>query len=140
MREEPVHLVTRTNTPRRPIAASTRLLRSGVRLAGATIVLALLLWAVAPVAGRPSGAPRGGPIMLVTNQASPNVFGAYLGEILRAEGLSGFQRVDRGAVTDQSLAGAPLVLLAETPLTVTQAAMFQTYVSNGGQLIAMRPD
>ena len=67
-------------------------------------------------------------------------FGAYLGEILRAEGFNTFQSADLADVTGTYLASFTLVVLAETPLTGPQAAMFSTYVSNGGQLIAMRPD
>ena len=33
------------------------------------------------------------PILLIVNSAAPNKFGAYLGEILRAEGLNAFDQV-----------------------------------------------
>ena len=33
-----------------------------------------------------------------------------------------------------------LAILAQTPLSSAQASMLSTYVSNGGALLAMRPD
>src|SRR5439155_1352199 len=79
------------------------------------------------------------PILLVVNASAPNPFGAYLGEILRAEGINTFQTADLSTVTSASLVGVPMVILAETPLTPAQATTLTSYVNNGGALIAMRP-
>ena len=81
------------------------------------------------------------PILIVVNQAfSPNAFGPYLGEILRAEGLNSFTMMDLSKVKDTTLEQYHLVLLAQTSLTPSEAALFTSYVSKGGHLIAMRPD
>jgi hypothetical protein len=80
------------------------------------------------------------PILLITNSAASNPYGAYLGEILRAEGLNQFATKDLAAVTSTDLSSAELVLLAETALTSTQAGLLSNYVAGGGRLVAMRPD
>ncbi len=80
------------------------------------------------------------PILLVTNSASSNVYGPYLGEILRAEGLNAVTAMDLSSVTASTLSQYYLVILAQTPLTAAQASLFTNYVTGGGHLIAMRPD
>ena len=45
-----------------------------------------------------------------------------------------------GSLDAPTLAGASLVLLAETALTAPQAALLTSYVNSGGRLVAMRPD
>ncbi len=88
-----------------------------------------------------NAAPVPSPILLVTNSAySANPFGAYLGEILRAEGLNEYDQVDLSNVTSGKLSAYPVVVLTETTLTAAQATLFSGYVSAGGNLIAMRPD
>jgi hypothetical protein len=80
------------------------------------------------------------PILLITNSSAANPYGAYLAEILRAEGLNQFAVKDLAAVTATDLSDAQVVVLAETPLTPTQANLFSNYVAGGGRLVAMRPD
>ncbi len=80
------------------------------------------------------------PILLVTNDVAPNKFGAFLGEILRAEGLNAFDQVDLNSLTDTQLAQYDLAILAETPLSGSQSNLLTSYVQNGGALLAMRPD
>lgn len=85
-----------------------------------------------PIAGTAS-------ILLLTNNAvSP--FGSYLGEILRAEGLNLFQTLEIQALTPELLNSAALVVLTEGPVTIEQIPWLETYVAEGGCLIAMRPD
>ena len=79
-------------------------------------------------------------ILLIVNSSAPNKFGPYLGEILRAEGLNAFDQVELNNLTAAQLAQYDLAILAQTPLNSTQASMFNTYVSGGGALLAMRPD
>src|SRR5215471_2033306 len=79
------------------------------------------------------------PILLVVNDAAPNKFGRYIGEILRAEGLNAFAVAQLGAVTANDLSGYRLVVLAETPLTSAQASLLNSYVNGGGRLLALRP-
>ncbi len=81
------------------------------------------------------------PILLVTNSAyTSNVFGPFLGEILRAEGLNAVTNLDISSLTSTTLSQYYLVILAQTSLTSAQASLFTNYVAGGGHLIAMRPD
>ncbi len=80
------------------------------------------------------------PIALLVNDSSPYQFGRYLGEILRAEGISSFDIIPIGDLSSASLANRDLVILAETPLSSTQAGLINTYYGAGGRLLAMRPD
>ena len=89
-------------------------------------------------APRAQGGPP--PILVVLNGAAPNPFGAYLPEILRAEGIKSFDVVDLGSLDAGDLASVALVILAETPLSTAQASLLTTFVAGGGRLIAMRPD
>jgi hypothetical protein len=102
-------------------------------------LIGLLIWMSGPMpATQASGGPA--PILLVTNQAATNPFGNYLGEILRAEGLNGFDVKDLGALTQTDLSLHDVTILAETSLTSGQAAMLAAYVNGGGRLLAMRPN
>ena len=67
-------------------------------------------------------------------------FGRYYAEILRAEGLNEFAVAEVGSLSAQSLAAYQVVVLAETDVTDAQAAMLDTWVRGGGNLVAMRPD
>jgi PKD repeat protein len=80
------------------------------------------------------------PILLVVNNSAPYQFGAYLGEILMAEGISSFATASIGSLTAADLTGRDLVILAETALTAGQAALINDYYAAGGRLLAMRPD
>ena len=62
-------------------------------------------------AGRTAADPRR------PQQHRANPFGAYLPEILRAEGINSFNVANLAAVNAATLTGVPLVVLAETPLT-----------------------
>src|SRR4026207_894652 len=79
------------------------------------------------------------PILLVVNDAAPNTFGRYVGEILRAEGLNSFDILQVGSVTSGDLTAHKLVILAETPLTSDQVTLFANYATGGGRLLALRP-
>jgi hypothetical protein len=106
------------------------------RLLSCVFVLALSAW-LGMASTRAQG--PGSPVLVVLNNAA-NPFGAYLPEILRAEGINSFNVADLAAVNAGTLTGVPLVVLAETALNSGQAAMFTTYVNGGGRLVAMRPD
>src|SRR5262249_26962012 len=91
--------------------------------------------------GTPTAPPDegpGGPILVVSSTSNP--FSRYYAEILRTEGLNEFTVSDISTVTGASLGAYDVVILGEIPLTTAQASMFSTYVSAGGNLIAMRPD
>jgi len=80
----------------------------------------------------------GGPVLLVTSAGDP--FDRYYAEILRAEGLNAFSMTDVSGVTPAMLASHSAVLLAANGLTPAQTTMFTTWVTGGGDLVAMRPD
>jgi hypothetical protein len=80
----------------------------------------------------------GGPILIIASASNP--FGRYYAEILRTEGLNEFTVTDISLITPGLLAGYDVAILAEMPLTSSQVATLTGWVSNGGNLVAMRPD
>lgn len=108
------------------------------------VVVALLLSNLPFMPATPSVQAAPQPmqrILLVVNGSySANPFGAYLGEILRAEGLNAFDVVQLSALTAGDLSSHAVTILAETTLTSGQATLFNNHVNGGGRLIAMRPD
>ena len=80
------------------------------------------------------------PILLVVNQDSPNPFGLFLTEILRAEGINCFHTAPLVSLQAGSLERYDIAILAETPLNAAQAEMFTEYVARGGRLVGMKPD
>jgi len=84
--------------------------------------------------------PVRGPILILTNSTSSNPFGTYYEEILRAEGFNCFQSRELSSLTQSSLEGIDIVLLAEGRLNSEQVELLESFVYNGGGLIAMRPD
>jgi hypothetical protein len=109
---------------------------NGVKDSGGTPLAADFRWTFTTALAPDQG--PGGPILVVTQAANP--FSSYYPEILRAEGLNEFLSQDISTVTAATLAAHSVVLLGEMPLTSAQVQMFTTYVNNGGNLIAMRPD
>ena len=107
----------------------------------ATLILQWLLFAAnTPIA---AAAPKAfaTPILLVTDAASSNKFGAYLGEILRAEGMNYFDTKDLASVLSSDLTTHDVTILAQTAtLNASQVTLFSDYVNGGGRLLAMRPD
>lgn len=79
------------------------------------------------------------PILLIVNNGSPNPFGMYFTEILRAEGLNCFHTTDLSTLQDASLEKYEIVILTETPLNAAQVKMFESYVTRGGRLISIKP-
>lgn len=111
----------------------------GVLLGSLTALIVTLLWsgpALRPGEAQSSTSIR---IGVVWDPLSPNPFGAYLPEILRAEGWMAYEVRTLAEVSLPILQRYPVVLLAEIPLTPEQATVFRSYVENGGELIAMRP-
>ena len=80
----------------------------------------------------------GGPIGVVTS--ATDGFSAYFGEIFRAEGLNAFETFDVTLLNATKLAGYTTVVLGPVTLTTTQVNQLTTWVTNGGNLIASRPD
>lgn len=82
---------------------------------------------------------REAPILLVWNDRGTPPTGAYLAEILRAEGLNAFRTISLEALREELLERFPLVLLSAGSLDTTSAEVLRRYVARGGSLIAMRP-
>src|SRR6476659_3118941 len=104
------------------------------------LLTALGAIAVSPISVRVSAAATV-PILVVTdssNTADP--YGAYLSEIMRAEGLPTFATADLSTLSTPALSGVGVLLLGPTAgLTQTQISTLSAYVQGGGQLIAMQP-
>ncbi len=80
----------------------------------------------------------GGPILVI---ASPqNGFSQYYAEILRNEGFNEFTVFDSSKVDATTLQGCDVALLGQVPLDDRQVLATAKWVSEGGNLIAMRPD
>lgn len=80
------------------------------------------------------------PILLLMNERSDNPFGAYLEEILRAEGLNCFHLVDISAIDKMVLQPYDILILAEGLINTNQAEILEQFVVQGGRIISMRPD
>ncbi len=78
------------------------------------------------------------PILVVGSTG--NRFGAYVGEILRNEGLQAFTTIDVAFVSPALLAQFDVVILGDTPLSPAQVTSLTGWVNGGGNLVAMRPD
>ena len=92
---------------------------------------------VEPPPAPPDEGP-GGPILVISN--SGNAFSRYYAEILRAEGLNEFIVTDITNVTPSLLASYDVAILGDGPVSVSQAGTLTSWVEDGGNLIAMRPD
>ncbi|HXF70772.1 MAG TPA: twin-arginine translocation signal domain-containing protein [Thermoflexus sp.] len=79
------------------------------------------------------------PILLILNENASPPTGAYLAEILLAEGLNAFQMIAHTALHADLLERFPLILLSAGPLDTATAEALRRYVARGGYLIAMRP-
>ena len=82
----------------------------------------------------------GGPILVIADAGNP--FGRYYAEILRAEGLNEFTVTDITNVNETVLNAHDVVILAELTqaLTAGQVTLFTSWVTAGGNLIAMHPE
>ena len=88
--------------------------------------------------GPPPDEGAGGPILVIGKASNP--FTRYYAEILRAEGLTQFTVKDISTVTAATLASYDVAILGEMSLTSAQSTMLNTWVTGGGDLVAMRPD
>ena len=78
------------------------------------------------------------PILVVGSTGNP--FGAYIGEILRNEGLQAFTTIDVAFVSPALLAQFNVVILGNTTLSPAQVTTLTGWVNGGGNLVTMRPD
>ncbi|MEO8256999.1 MAG: DUF4082 domain-containing protein [Acidobacteriota bacterium] len=113
---------------------------SGVKDSSGNAMTADYLWSFttsAPPPPPPTSGP-GGPILVISSTVNP--FAQYYAEILRAEGLNEFSVTDITQITATVLGNYDVAILGDLPLTAAQATMLSTWVTGGGNLIAMRPD
>lgn len=113
---------------------------AGVHDVAGNALAADVVWSFT-TAGPPPPPPHvgpGGPILVVARPSDP--FGRYLAEILRTEGLNEFDVVDLNSLTAGDLASHAVVLLAPSVLAPAQATMLSSWVDDGGNLVALRPD
>ena len=128
--------------PQGPLADSTTYTArvkggaGGVTDAAGNPLAADKIWTFTTAAQSPGDGP-GGPIQVITAPGDP--FGRYYAEILRAEGLNEFD-VTPGPVSAATLANHQVVLLATASLSDPEVALLTSWVQDGGNLIAMRPD
>jgi hypothetical protein len=83
-------------------------------------------------------ASAGSPILVV--ESPSNHFSSYVPEIMRAEGLNGFDRADVTAVSPATIAPYDVIVLGDIALTPDQVNAFAGWVGAGGNLIALSPD
>jgi WD40 repeat protein len=121
----------KTGQQRQKIEIPTRVMEKPTTLSPATPK-----W-VAPSFSDPG---PGGPILVITSSSSTNRFGNYYTEILRNEGLNVFSVSDISSVSSSTLANYDVVILTEMALTSAQVTTLSNWVTDGGHLIAMRPD
>ena len=76
------------------------------------------------------------PILILIDPETPERFGSYTGEILKAEGFNCFRVRRLDEITPELLSEFHIVILTETELTATQAALLHAYIGEGGRLIA----
>lgn len=84
------------------------------------------------------GQGLGGPLLVITSTA--NKYSPYYAEILRAEGFTYFDVKDIATVSASTLNNYDAAILAEMTLSQSQTDMFSSWVTAGGNLVAMRPD
>lgn len=83
--------------------------------------------------------PSTSPILVLATNAG---FGTYTAEILKTEGFNEFQldSLSDKKITKAYLEKFDLVILAETNVGASKKELLTSYVENGGNLIAFRPD
>ncbi len=83
-------------------------------------------------------APAPQPILVVGSSANP--FSMYPRELLQAEGLDEYETLDVSQLSANAIDGFDVIVLGQVPLTASQVGVLTTWVQNGGNLIAFRPD
>ena len=120
-----------------PLTVYTATVYSSVRDAFGNALASNYTWSFT-TAPPPGDSGPGGPILVIASSVNP--FSRYLGEILLNEGLNEFRVKDVTTVTPAVLSQYDIAILGDFPLTSAQASMLNTWVNNGGSLIAMHPD
>jgi len=94
-------------------------------------------WTFTTASPPPDSGP-GGPILVIANMNNP--FTHYFGEILSAEGMNEYRIKDISTITSAVLAQYDVAILGDMTLTPSMVSTLSTWVSGGGNLIAMHPD
>ena len=110
----------------------------GVADASGNLMADSFSWSFTTLAAAPYGAGPGGPILIISDARNP--VSQYYAEILLAEGLNEFSLADISSVNDSMLSQYDVAILSQVVLTSSQVNTLSNWVSDGGQLIAMRPD
>jgi hypothetical protein len=131
------NLVFTPTTVLSPLATYTATLRGTVTDASGHAMGNDLSWTFVTAAAPPNLGP-GGPILVISSVQNP--FTRYYNEILLNEGLNEYTVQDISTVTAATLNAYDVVILGDMSLTPTQVAMFTSWVTSGGRLIAMHPD
>ena len=103
-------------------------------MVGISLCCGLMMPVMTHAAGNPAD-----PILVLYGKG---IYSAYIGEVLRAEGLNAFQEKS----LPDPVVGLPylkkfdVVVLSETSLTVAQCDMLEKFVGDGGNLVALHPD
>lgn len=82
---------------------------------------------------------RTAQIVVLSNPAAQPNFAAFLGEILRAEGVLGFVETSLAGFDWAALRSEQTVLLGEGTLSLEEAGRLHAHIERGGGLIALRP-
>lgn len=105
------------------------------------LVVGTMLLNLAPLSVVPEqvvAAPGAPLLVLVDSTTSP--YGAYLQELLNAEGVKDYEVLNLSALTSSALlTGRRAVLLGEANPSGAQITLLDNFVSAGGGLVAMRP-
>jgi hypothetical protein len=103
----------------------------------------LLLLATAASVWKACEVRGAAPVLVLSDGASANPFGNYFTEIMRGEGLMGFEHRDRASLAAEdhpALHSYAAILLAEMSLTANERELLRDYVARGGVLIGARPE
>ncbi len=79
-------------------------------------------------------------LVIIDNTSPNNTYGPYLGELLRAEGISGFRLEGLSNVNEALLAQSGVVILTRCSITEKTRDLLANYVATGGQLIILAPE
>jgi hypothetical protein len=120
------------------VSSRTPSLRSFRSAALAVVAAVILAGAIAPRGQAQAPARTGAPILVVTSSADH--FGLYYEDILHAEGLPEYDRIDVSSLAPEVLSRYTTVVLAQSAPNADAVRALTSWVQGGGNLIAMRPD
>src|SRR5690242_18676884 len=75
------------------------------------------------------------PILIVQDSSSTDPYQNFVPELLKTEGLNGFQTAQLSDLTASFLTNYDVVILPHLTLTAAQSTLFQNYVNAGGKLV-----